>query len=79
MTIEQEKWDNESGHMSSTAGRIVRTPDRDRPYKVVLTHEDDDTTEHAFATTREAEAFIRRNTPKPPERDTSRDRAPGTA
>ena len=77
MTNDEEKW--QGGHMSSTAGRVVRTPDRDLPYKVVLTHEDDKTSEHAFASMREAEAFIKRNTPKPPERDRSRDRTPGTA
>jgi hypothetical protein len=29
--------------------------------------------EHLFATMREAEAFIRRNTPRPPERSTTYD------
>ncbi len=62
---EKESWDNEGGHMSSTSGRLVRTPDADLPYKVVLSHDDGAETVHAFATMREAEAFIRRNTPVP--------------
>jgi hypothetical protein len=33
------------------------------PYLVVLSHHGSEATEHAFATMREAEAFIKRNTP----------------
>lgn len=65
--------DNEGGHMSSTSGRIVRTPDADLPYKVVLTHHGRAETTQSFATMREAEAFIRRNTPVPAARSTLRD------
>jgi len=72
---EQESWDNEGGHMSSTAGRIVQTPGSDTPYKVVLTHDRGEETTRAFATMREAEAFIRRNTPVPAARRTLYDRA----
>lgn len=64
--LEQESWDNEGGHMSSRWGRLVRTPDADLPYKVVLTHDGRAETAHAFATMRDAEAFIRRSTPVPP-------------
>ena len=72
---EQENWDNEGGHMSSTAGRVVRTPGCETPYKVVLTHDVGEPTEYAFATMQEAEAFIRRNTPRPAARCTLFDRA----
>ena len=76
--IEKQNRDNEGGHMSSTAGRIVGTSDNEMPYKVILSLEDGETTEHAFATMREAEAFIRRNTPRPPVRSTTYDHNPGS-
>ena len=59
----EEAWDNEGGHMSSTAGRITRVAGAELPYVVVLSHHGSDATEHAFATMRAAEAFIKRNTP----------------
>jgi hypothetical protein len=55
--------ENEGGHMSSTGGRVVRVPDAELPYVAVLSHHESEATEHAFATMREAEAFIKRNTP----------------
>ena len=73
MKTAKANWDNEGGHMSSTAGRVVQTPGADLPYKAILTLETGETTEHAFATMQEAEAFIRRNTPRPPERSTTYD------
>ena len=75
--LEEQAWDNEGGHMSSTAGRVVRTPGCDLPYKVVLTHDLGECSEHAFPAMREAEAFIRRNTPRPVPRCTLFDRAAG--
>lgn len=75
--VEQENWDNEGGHMSSTGGRVVRTPGCYLPYKAVLTHGVGECTERPFGTMREAEAFIRRNTPLPIARSTLRDRAAG--
>jgi hypothetical protein len=77
MNAEQDNWDNEGGHMSSLAGRVVRTPGCDMPYKAVLTRDGGERTEHTFATMREAEAFIRRNTPPPAARCTLFDRAAG--
>lgn len=62
---EEQSWDNEGGHMSSTAGRVMRVSSADLPYVVILSHHDCDATEHGFATMREAEAFIKRNTPVP--------------
>jgi hypothetical protein len=62
---EEQSWDNEGGHMSSTAGCVTRVSGADLPYVVVLSHHQSETTEHSFATMREAEAFIRRNTPVP--------------
>jgi hypothetical protein len=64
----QESSDQEGGHMSSERGRIVHTPGPDLPYKAILTHDNGDDTGRDFATMREAEAFIKRNTPlgRPP-------------
>jgi hypothetical protein len=61
------------------SGRIVQKGGSGQPYTVVLTHEDGHTSEHPCATMREGEAFIRRTTPTPPKRDTSRDTKPGQA
>ena len=55
----------EGGHMSSTAGQVRCVSGADLPYVVVLAHHESNATEHAFATMREAEAFIKRNTPVP--------------
>jgi hypothetical protein len=63
--VEQESWDNEGGHMSSHCGRIVYTAGDHLPYKVVLSHGGRVETAHGFPSMREAEAFIRRNTPVP--------------
>ena len=60
---EEQAWENEGGHMSSTAGRIMHVSGADLPYVVVLTHHGSEPTEHSLATMREAEAFIKRNTP----------------
>jgi hypothetical protein len=71
---EHDNWDNEGGHLSSSAGRILQMPDWPYPIKLFLRG---NTTEHAFATMREAEAFIRRNTPAPASLSKLYDRAPG--
>ena len=73
-TTEEECRDNEGGHMSSTCGRVVCTPGAKLPYKVILTHYGRAESARAFATIREAEAFIRRNTPVPGARSTLYDR-----
>ena len=65
VTSDEQHWDHEGGHMSSTAGRVMRTPGAKLPYIVILTHHLSDATRHYFATMREAEAFIKRNTPVP--------------
>src|SRR5689334_4880955 len=65
MKREEQRWDNEGGHMSSTAGRVTRVSRADLPYVVILAHHESEATEHGFATMREAEAFIKRNTPVP--------------
>jgi cold shock CspA family protein len=74
--VEQNNWENEGGHMSSTKGRIVRTPLAEHPYKVILTHEELAETERSFATMRECEAFVRRNTPLAFPSNTLRDQGP---
>jgi hypothetical protein len=74
----QESSAHQAGHMSSERGRIVHIPGLDLPYNTILTHDVGDDTEHAFATMREAEEFIKRNTPVPAARRTTYDRdAPG--
>ena len=77
MKKEQNR-DTEGGRMSSTAGRVVCTPGAEAPYKVILSREGGDTSEHAFSTMQEAEGFIRRNTPLPPARSTLRDHDAGS-
>ena len=62
---EEQAWDNEGGHMSSTAGRVTHISGADLPFVAILAHHGSEPTKHAFATMREAEAFIRRNTPVP--------------
>jgi hypothetical protein len=57
--------DNEGGHMSSLAGRVMRVFSAELPYVAVLSHRGSETTERGFGTMREAEAYIKRNTPVP--------------
>jgi hypothetical protein len=77
MTAEHEGWNNEGGQINSLAGVLVSTPGCAMPFKAVLTHDPTDHSAHNFATMREAEAFLRRNTPAPISRSTLLDRAPG--
>ena len=65
MKREEQTWDNEGGHMSSTAGRVLHVQGSDLPFLVILAHPGSEDTKHPFATMREAEAFIKRNTPVP--------------
>ena len=51
--------------MSSTAGRVKHVPQAALPFVAMLAHHKCEATEHSFATMREAEAFIERNTPVP--------------
>ena len=74
MRNDERTGENESGHMSCTSGRIVSMRGSDKPFKAIMSRESGETSEHLFATMREAEAFIRRNTPRPPERSTTYDR-----
>jgi len=62
---EQDEWDNEGGHMSSTAGQARHIAGAELPYVVTMKHDLSEATEHPFATMRESEAFIKRNTPVP--------------
>jgi hypothetical protein len=73
--VPEERWENEGGQMSATRGRIISTPDGELPYKVILSHHGSVDSERPFGSMRAAEAYIRRNTPKPPERRTLYDRA----
>ena len=65
MRIEEQKWDNEGGRMASAAGHVTHLAGAELPYTVVLTRPQGRSFERSFATMREAEAFIRRNTPVP--------------
>jgi hypothetical protein len=65
MKCAEQSRDDEGGHMSSTAGRVMRKPGAKLPYIVTLTHHLSEASRHSFATMREAEAFIKRNTPVP--------------
>ena len=65
MERSEEDWTNEGGHMSSTSGRVMHRGGDDLPFVVILSHHGSESTEHRFATMREAEAFIKRNTPVP--------------
>lgn len=65
MKRDEHASDNEGGHMSSTAGRVTRVAGAELPYVVTLTHHLREETTHAFVSMREAEAFIKRNTPVP--------------
>ena len=60
--------------MSAIRGRVVRTPTKAKPYKIVLEFAGSDDTEHPVATMREGEALIRTRLPGRPRRNTSRDR-----
>ena len=61
----EQRWENEGGHMSSTGGQVVQRIGADLPFVAILSHDGGEQTEHAFMTMREAEAFIKRNTPVP--------------
>ena len=85
MNADTDSWDNEGGqlgaaeggHMSSSSGRVLRVPGAELPYTVILTRPDLDLRQ-SFRTMREAEAFVRRNTPVPtPALSTLYDRAAG--
>jgi hypothetical protein len=52
--------------MTVTSGRVVITPGEVKPYKVVLGHSRANDSEHAVATVREGEAFIRSELPAGP-------------
>ncbi len=65
MKSDHDSREDEGGHMSSTAGRVKRVAGAHVPYVVTLMHQGCEASEHAFATMREAEAFIKRNTPVP--------------
>jgi hypothetical protein len=45
--------------MTVTGGRVVMTPGKAQPYKVVLEHERTNDTEHPVATVSEGEVYIR--------------------
>lgn len=60
--------------MAATRGRVVQTPTKKKPYKVVLEHEDSADTEESVATIREGEALIKEETPTPPKPNTLLDR-----
>jgi hypothetical protein len=74
---EERSWENEGGHMSCTAGRIVFGGGSDKQFKVIMSRDGGKESEHVFETMQEAEAFVRRNTPRPPVRSTTYDQEGG--
>lgn len=62
---QREEWENEGGHMSCTSGQARHIAGAELPYVVTMKHPHGEATEHPFATMRESEAFINRNTPVP--------------
>ena len=72
-TSEKDQRQTEGSHKHAVSGMIVQTRDADHRYKVVFRHENGPDTERACDSIREGEALIRRSTPIPPPRDTSRD------
>jgi hypothetical protein len=86
MNADTDSWDNEGGqlgaaeggHMSSSSGRVLRVPGAELPYMVILARPDLADLCRTCQTIREAEAFVRRNTPVPtPALSTLYDRAAG--
>lgn len=61
----EQRWANEGGSMRSTAGYVTRLVGASLPYTAVLTRPRGLALERSFSTMREAEAFIRRNSPLP--------------
>lgn len=55
----------EGGHMSSRHGHVIHRAGAALPFIAILSHHESEATEHGFATMREAEDFIKRNTPVP--------------
>jgi len=78
MKEEEQNWYNEGRHMSCTSGRVITVRGSDKSFKVIMSRAGGETSEHWFATMREAEVFVRRNTPRPPERSTTYDRESGS-
>lgn len=72
-----EPGEEKGGHMSCTAGRIVSTPGEAQPFKAIMSREDGETFERAFGSMEDAEAFVRRNTPRPQARSTTYDHDAG--
>lgn len=71
---DEESWDNEGGHMSCTSGRIVSVrASGQQKFRVIMSREGGESSQHVFNTMREAEAFVSRNTPRPPARATTYD------
>lgn len=60
--------------MGIIGGRVVRTPEAEKPYKVVLEQDGDDATwEQPVATVREGETLIRDKCPAAPEPEKMRE------
>lgn len=65
MKRDEQAWDNEDGHVRSTGGQVARVSGAKLPFVVTLTHHLCEATTHSFVSMREAETFIKRNTPVP--------------
>ena len=76
MKNEKQRGSLEGGHMSCTTGKIVRSGGAHKTFKAIMSQANGRTIEREFPTMREAEEFVRRNTPRPEERSTLYDRDP---
>jgi hypothetical protein len=64
--VEADKWDDDGGRPSASLAQVTHVPGTALPYRVALTRPRGQPLERAFATMREAETFIRRNSPASP-------------
>lgn len=63
MRCGEQALDDDSGQLNQPSGRIMHVAGAELPYVAVLNAPAGDSTEHGFGTMREAEAFIKRNSP----------------
>ena len=63
MSVAMQRWDNEGGRVRMRAVRIRHCSDSETPYIVVLTDLEGNSVERSFVTMRDAEVFLRTQSP----------------
>lgn len=63
--VEAQRWEQEDGRAQGVAPRVMHVPGAKLPYQAVLPGPLGQALHRSFATMREAEAFIRCNSPLP--------------